>query len=212
MKLLLLLLLLQCAELCAAYRLRVPTGQGPFLVLPRGPPCGSTASPAAPCGGPSRIKGRLLPAFNSPLLACLRSPFSAAAKAEAAAPTAVPDPADYSVEWELGTSGSSTEALSPAAQPAAEAAALDDVPVGGTDSRNSKTSSSRMRLTLTLSNNHVYACITDKSRQRTFAFASSRDKCLRDSLPTVKRKRGKTTAMPAVATVATRAAVALVCC
>ncbi|XP_026192288.1 50S ribosomal protein L18, chloroplastic-like [Cyclospora cayetanensis] len=55
---------------------------------------------------------------------------------------------------------------------------------------NGSTPSSRLRLTLTLSNNHVYACITDKSRQHTFAFASSRDNALKDSLPLVKRKKG----------------------
>ncbi|CDJ60132.1 hypothetical protein, conserved [Eimeria maxima] len=48
----------------------------------------------------------------------------------------------------------------------------------------------RMRLTVTLSNNHIYSCITDPSRQRTFAFASSQDKELKETLKTVQRKKG----------------------
>ncbi|KAL8432885.1 hypothetical protein ACSSS7_004288 [Eimeria intestinalis] len=207
MNLLLLLLLLQCAELCAAYRLRVSLGQGSPLVLPGGPPCGFGAPRAAACGGPSRMKGCLLHmlyAFSGPVTACPSSSPLAAATAETAALAAVPDPGGYSEEWALGTPGPSAEALSRAAQQAAKAAAPDFVSVHEQDSSLSsgKSSSSRVRLTLTLSNNHVYACITDKSRQHTFAFASSMDKFLRDSLPIVKRKKGKTRSMLVAASAA----------
>ncbi|KAL8448599.1 hypothetical protein Emag_003914 [Eimeria magna] len=171
----------------------VAAAAGPSHVLSGGARCGFGGSPIAAWKGASIS-----------LPACPRGLPSATASAEAAAPSAVPNPSDYSVEWEFGFPGASAEAMSPAAQPAAEAAAPSFAPVDEEDSsrKSGKSSSSRMRLTLTLSNNHVYACITDRSRQHTFAFASSMDKCLRDSLPIVKRKRGKNPAMPAVTSVA----------
>ncbi|KAL8453768.1 hypothetical protein Emed_000709 [Eimeria media] len=177
MNLLLLLLLLQCAELCAAYRVPVHVGQGSSSVLSTGPRCGFSASPAAACGRASPIRSRWLHACSSSLPTRLRSLPPAAASIH------TPELADCSVEWELGTLGDSAEALSPAAQPAADAAAQGFFSADEKDSslRSGMSSSSRMRLTLTLSNNHVYACITDKSRQHTFAFASSMDKLNDDS-------------------------------
>ncbi|PHJ22866.1 lsu ribosomal protein l18p [Cystoisospora suis] len=48
----------------------------------------------------------------------------------------------------------------------------------------------RARLTLTLSNNQVHACIVDNRTQRTYAYASSFDACLREEIGSVQRKRG----------------------
>lgn len=49
----------------------------------------------------------------------------------------------------------------------------------------------RARLTLTLSNNQVHGCIVDNRTQRTYAYASSFDACLRAEIGSVQRKRGE---------------------
>ncbi|CDJ65953.1 hypothetical protein, conserved [Eimeria necatrix] len=101
--------------------------------------------------------------------------------------------------------------------PAAEAAAAAATPAAAAGpaaaaaaaaAAASSSSSRRLRLTATLSNNHIYACITDPSGQQTFAFASSMDKELAGTLKQVKRKRGKFAAAAAAAAAAAVAAAA----
>ncbi|CBZ54506.1 conserved hypothetical protein [Neospora caninum Liverpool] len=49
----------------------------------------------------------------------------------------------------------------------------------------------RARLTITLSNNQVHACVVDNRLQRTYAYANSFDPSLRMEIGSVQRKRGK---------------------
>ncbi|KEP67250.1 UNVERIFIED_CONTAM: LSU ribosomal protein L18P, putative [Hammondia hammondi] len=48
----------------------------------------------------------------------------------------------------------------------------------------------RARLTITLSNNQVHACVVDNRLQRTYAYANSFDPSLRTEIGSVQRKRG----------------------
>lgn len=182
---LLVLLLLLFVDRCATYRLGGPLG-GPLVGLA----LGSSYTAAQQFQAVPRVSS------------CRQGPPTAAAVTGGAVESGAPGATEAAssghggAEWKMEGPPGELKAADPGPFLRQALQSTDESP-GSSAAGPTRDNSigilgrSRLRLTLTLSNNHVYACITDRSRQKTFAFASSRDQALRESLRSVKRKKGK---------------------